>query len=70
MKKYVIKHLKINKFKQADCYLNYNQKINFHHLVFNIEEATHFRTEKRANEVRNKFKHPELWEIVEVVTVE
>lgn len=64
MKKYVLKHLNVDRFKDTNCYLKYFYDIKFKHYVFNIKEATKFETRQRANYIKRKFKHPELWQVV------
>ena len=64
MKKYILKHLKVNHLKDINCYLKYYADINFKHCVFDINDATEFETRQRANYIKRKFKHPELWQVV------
>ena len=64
MKKYVLKHLNVDHLKDTNCYLKYYADINFKHYVFDINEATEFETRQRANYIKRKFKHPELWQVV------
>ena len=61
--RYVLKHLKVNHLKDTNCYLKYYSEINLNHYVFDIKEATHFETRNKANYMRRKFKHPELWQV-------
>lgn len=62
--KYVVKHININNLRHTNIFLKYFSDIDFKHYVFNIDDATHFKTRKRAKEMIRKFKHPDLWEIV------
>ena len=64
MKKYILKHLNVNHLKDTNSYLKYYSDIDFKHCVFDIKEATEFETRQRANYIRRKIKHPELWQVV------
>lgn len=64
MKKYVLKHLNVDHLKNTNQYLKYYSDINFKHYVYDIDEATHFESKKRAEQIKNKFNHPELWQVV------
>lgn len=63
MEKYVLKHIKIGHLKNKDCFLQYVPDIDQKHCVFTLNEATRFETEKKAKQIRKKFKHPDLWEV-------
>lgn len=56
----------ILKNKNTGVLLKYFKKIDFKHYVFTFEEATHFRTLKAAKQMKNKYKHPENWEIIKI----
>ena len=66
MKRYVLRHLKVNHLKDTNCYLKYYADINFKHYVFDIKEATHFEKYKTAYNMKRKFKHPELWQVMAI----
>lgn len=67
---YVIKHINTNNLRHTNMFLKYFSDIDFKHYVFKINEATHFESRKRAKEIIRKFKHPDLWEIMEVEVYE
>ena len=63
MKKYILKHINIGHLKNINCFLKYISDIDKTHCVYTLEEATHFESKKRAEQIKNKFKHPDLWEV-------
>lgn len=67
---YVIKHINTNNLRHTNMFLKYFSDIDFKHYVFKINESTHFESRKRAKEIIRKFKHPDLWEIMEVEVYE
>lgn len=67
---YVIKHINTNNLRHTNVFVKYYSDIDFKHYVFKIDEATHFESRKRAKEIIRKFKHPDLWEIMEVEVYE
>ena len=41
----------------------YISDIDQKHCVYTLPEATFFETRKRAEQIKKKFKHPDLWEV-------
>ena len=67
MKKYILKHINIGHLKNINCFLKYISDIDKTHCVYTLEEATHFESKKRAEQIKKKFKHPDLWEVKVIV---
>lgn len=68
--KYVVKHINTNNLRHTNMFLKYYSDIDLKHCVYNIDEATHFETKRSAKSIIRKFKHPDLWEIMEVKVYE
>lgn len=67
---YVIKHINTNNLRHTNVFVKYYSDIDLKHCVYNIDEATRFATKRSAKSIIRKFKHPDLWEIMEVKVYE
>lgn len=66
MAKYILKHKNMEHLEETNAFLKYYTDINFKHIVFEMKEATQFESKKRVEQMRNKFKHPEYWEVIKI----
>lgn len=59
--KYILKH------KEYGTYYCFDKKDKYVRYSVECKNAYVFKTAKSAGRIRNKFKHPDRWEIVEVM---